>query len=68
MTSPEPPTPTPPESQDDDDLHRRFREALDRKRNRGTAPDSGTGDDSGSKSHGTTGPAKHQRTFRRKSG
>ena len=56
-----------PEKQNDE-LHRRFREALDRKRNRATDGVDGSGEDQSGKPHGSTGPAKQQRTFRRKSG
>lgn len=51
----------------EDDLKRRFREALDRKRGQhqdGVGAD-GRGD---SKIHGAHGPAKSKRSFRRKSG
>jgi Family of unknown function (DUF5302) len=69
MTTPEPSEPTPPQPPDhDDEVHRRFKEALDRKRNRSTMGATGSGEDQGAKSHGTTGPAKQLRTFRRKSG
>jgi Family of unknown function (DUF5302) len=51
-----------------DDVKRRFREALDRKR--GRSADAATGADGAdhAKVHGTHGPAQHQRQFRRKSG
>jgi hypothetical protein len=68
MTSQQPQPSEAPSNREDDELHRRFREALDRKRNRNTAGSAGSGDDQGAKPHGTTGPAKQQRTFRRKSG
>jgi Family of unknown function (DUF5302) len=57
-----------PSESKDDELHRRFREALDRKKSRSTAGSGGAGDDQTAKPHGTSGPAKQQRTFRRKSG
>ncbi len=51
---------------EEDELHRKFREALDHKHSGG-----GTGSkqksDSG-KAHGASGPAQQQRMFRRKSG
>jgi hypothetical protein len=59
---------SPPPEHKDDELHRRFREALDRKRKSGAAGGGASGDEQGGKPHGTTGPAKQQRTFRRKSG
>jgi Family of unknown function (DUF5302) len=68
MTKRQPSEPANPPEAQDDELHRRFREALDRKRNRSTSGAAGSGEDQGAKSHGTTGPAKQQRTFRRKSG
>lgn len=67
MTASEAPRPGSAEPKDDE-LHRRFREALDRKRNRGTVGTTGSSDDQSAKAHGTTGPAKQLRTFRRKSG
>ena len=68
MTSPQSSEPSKAPEPEDDELHRRFREALDRKRNRSAVGGAGSGDDQGAKPHGTTGPAKQQRTFRRKSG
>lgn len=54
-----------PEASAEDDQKRKFREALERK----TGKTSGGGDAHGdSKIHGAQGPAKSQRTFRRKSG
>jgi hypothetical protein len=51
----------------EDDQRRKFREALDRKT--GKSDDPAAGDSRGtSKIHGAHGPAKSQRTFRRKSG
>ncbi|MDG3011075.1 DUF5302 domain-containing protein [Rhodococcus sp. D2-41] len=43
-----------------------FREALDRKNHRSTAPSAQAAGDS--KIHHTHGPAEHKREFRRKSG
>ena len=57
-----------PTAGDDDDVKRKFREALERKR--GQHPDK-VGDAEGrdpSKVHGTHGPAASRREFRRKSG
>ncbi|GHG52349.1 DUF5302 domain-containing protein [Streptomyces griseocarneus] len=52
----------------EDDVKRKFREALDRKRGKsGDAAASGQNRD-GSKIHGTHGKAGGQRSFRRKSG
>jgi hypothetical protein len=50
-----------------DDLRRQFREALDRKHGHGSVGDV-KGGESGGKPHHASGPAKAQRTFRRKSG
>jgi hypothetical protein len=57
-----------PEDPDpEDEVKRKFREALERKQ---AQADKRTGDGSkdSSKVHGTHGPAKGKRTFRRKSG
>ncbi len=52
----------------DDDVKRKFREALERKRARETdAGDGRRGKDAG-KIHGAHGPARTRRSFRRKSG
>ncbi|MDH2427454.1 DUF5302 domain-containing protein [Sphaerisporangium sp. TRM90804] len=52
----------------EDELKRKFREALDRKRqNQAESNDTGKGK-GGSKIHGTHGPAASKRSFRRKSG
>lgn len=56
---------SPPET--DDDVKRRFREALDRKRET-HAETNGEGSRGSSKIRGTHGAAGHQRQFRRKSG
>jgi hypothetical protein len=53
---------------DEDDVKRRFREALERKNAGGTAGASHADNDGSSKAHDAHGPAKSQRTFRRKSG
>jgi hypothetical protein len=60
-TEPEPERP-------EDDVKRKFREALERKR--AQHPDKVAGDESGdqSKVHGSHGPAARRREFRRKSG
>lgn len=51
-----------------DEVQRKFREALDRKRAREMASGSaGRGKETG-KIHGVHGPARHRRSFRRKSG
>jgi hypothetical protein len=56
------------EPQESDDVRRRFKEALERKQRQGRSS-SGAGDAAGGpKAHGGSGPAKAQRTFRRKSG
>jgi uncharacterized protein DUF5302 len=52
----------------EDDVKRKFREALDRKRSQ--QADKAASDDGkdASRIHGTHGPASHKREFRRKSG
>lgn len=51
----------------EDEVKRRFREALERKRNpQGGA--TGAGGKNSSKVRGVHGPASHQKSFRRKSG
>jgi hypothetical protein len=54
--------------QAEDDVKRKFREALERKNAGGTAGAAHTDNDGGNKAHDAHGPAKSQRTFRRKSG
>jgi hypothetical protein len=62
--SPEPEVSETPE----DEMKRKFREALERKRNRhASAGEGGRGGDP-SKIHGAHGPAASKRSFRRKSG
>ncbi|HEX2315080.1 MAG TPA: DUF5302 domain-containing protein [Thermomonospora sp.] len=52
-----------------DDMKRKFREALERKQGAHTDGGNGSGGKGPSKVHGGAhGPAKGQRTFRRKSG
>lgn len=51
----------------DDEVKRRFREALERKRG-AAGKNAGAGGRSGSKVRGTHDRADHQRQFRRKSG
>ena len=51
----------------DDELKRKFREALERKRQAQSSAGGGSGKGD-SKIHGTHGPAAHRRSFRRKSG
>jgi hypothetical protein len=50
-----------------DDMRRQFREALERKHGHG-AVGAGGADGEAGKPHHASGPAKAQRTFRRKSG
>jgi hypothetical protein len=50
----------------DDDLHRKFREALDHKKSGSSGTSRSKGD--GGKPHAQAGPAHQQRMFRRKSG
>jgi hypothetical protein len=52
----------------DEEAKRKFREALERKRRQQEDHGAGTAGPDSSKFHGTHGPAKSQRTFRRKSG
>jgi Family of unknown function (DUF5302) len=51
-----------------DELKRRFREALERKRGRETEANAADESKDQSKIHGAHGPAKSKRSFRRKSG
>ena len=51
-----------------DDLKRKFREALERKHDQQTDGKEGNEEKGSSKIHGAHGPAKSQRSFRRKSG
>lgn len=57
-----------PEDEGQDDLKRKFREALDRKRGLRADGTGGNGKQDGSKIRGAHGPAASQRSFRRKSG
>ena len=52
---------------DSDDMRRQFREALQRKHGHGAVGAGGPDGEAG-KPHHASGPAKAQRTFRRKSG
>jgi Family of unknown function (DUF5302) len=52
----------------EDEVKRRFREALERKRGQSADAASGGRSRDGSKIHGTHGKAGGQRSFRRKSG
>ncbi|KOG27862.1 DUF5302 domain-containing protein [Streptomyces resistomycificus] len=58
-------SPLTPEEEGDDDLKRKFREALERKRSEQVQ---GAAHADASKIRGTHGPAASQRSFRRKSG
>jgi hypothetical protein len=60
--------PNPAADPDEDEVKRKFREALERKNSGGTAGAAHTDNDGGNKAHDAHGPAKSQRTFRRKSG
>jgi hypothetical protein len=51
-----------------DELKRRFREALERKQGRETEANAADGAKDQSKIHGAHGPAQSRRSFRRKSG
>lgn len=52
----------------EDDMKRKFREALERKNAGGAAGASHADNDGGNKAHDAHGPAKSQQMFRRKSG
>jgi hypothetical protein len=52
----------------EDDVRRKFREALQRKQDHHTASRSGADETDPSHVHGAHGPARTQRSFRRKSG
>jgi hypothetical protein len=52
----------------EDDVRRKFREALDRKRGQHADKSAGGEGKDPSKIHGAHGPARSQRSFRRKSG
>ena len=52
--------------QSDDEMRRKFKEALARKQRKGSAPGQGVDDDGSAKSHSKQ--ARQQRVFRRKSG
>ncbi|GAA3552208.1 hypothetical protein GCM10022419_035650 [Nonomuraea rosea] len=52
----------------EDEMKRKFREALDRKRNQSAGADAGGRGGDPSKIHGAHGPAASKRPFRRKSG
>ncbi|GAA3075910.1 hypothetical protein VR41_03795 [Streptomyces sp. NRRL B-1568] len=52
----------------EDDVKRKFREALDRKRSHASEANASGQSRDGSKIHGTHGKAGGQRSFRRKSG
>ena len=60
-------TPTGEAAEGSDDMRKQFREALQRKAGHGAVGGSGAAGDGG-KPHHASGPAKAQRTFRRKSG
>jgi uncharacterized protein DUF5302 len=71
MTAGEPESDDPQDGPDDapqDDLKRKFLEALERKRGRETEANAETGERGQSKIHGAHGPAQSKRSFRRKSG
>jgi len=57
-----------PAKPDLDEVKRKFRAALDRKREVNTDDGAGGGGRDGGKIHGTHGPAAGRRSFRRKSG
>jgi hypothetical protein len=60
-------TPGPGAESDLDDMKRKFRAALDRKRGSHAAANADAAQDTG-KVHGSHGPAASRRSFRRKSG
>jgi len=61
------PPDTPEPDEQDDEVKRKFREALERKKQQ-NADQGSAGEGKGQKIHGTHGPAHTQRTFRRRSG
>jgi hypothetical protein len=52
----------------EEELKRKFREALERKRAKEAEPGTGRGAKNAGKVHGAHGPAASRRSFRRKSG
>jgi hypothetical protein len=64
---PDPASPADSEAADLDEMKRKFREALDRKRGAQAASAADGAPDTG-KVHGSHGPAASRRSFRRKSG
>lgn len=52
----------------EDELKRKFREALERKRGKEAESSGGRGGKNTGKVHGAHGPARSRRSFRRKSG
>jgi Family of unknown function (DUF5302) len=52
----------------EDEVKRKFREALERKRERNAEPNGGRGGKNAGKVNGAHGPAASRRSFRRKSG
>jgi hypothetical protein len=52
----------------EDELKRKFREALERKRGKEAESNAGRGGKNTGKVHGAHGPARSRRSFRRKSG
>ena len=61
-----PPATPEPDDEQDDEVKRKFREALERKKQQNAEGAAGEG--KGQKIHGAHGPAHTQRTFRRRSG
>jgi hypothetical protein len=61
-------TPEEPAASTEDDVKRKFREALERKRNPNGEAQGGAGGKNSSKVRGVHGSAANQKSFRRKSG
>jgi Family of unknown function (DUF5302) len=66
-TGPEPDRPTDPEGPEDE-MKRKFREALEHKRATETDTTGGRGGKDTGKVHGAHGPARSRRSFRRRGG
>jgi Family of unknown function (DUF5302) len=57
-----------PEGSDEEEMKRRFREALERKRAEQADANAARGGKDAGKVHGAHGPARSRRSFRRKTG
>jgi hypothetical protein len=59
---------TPERDDSEDEMKRKFREALERKRAGQVSGNAGRGDQDTGKVHGAHGPAENRRPFRRRTG